>query len=368
VTQVPAQPTLTDGVVTLRPWRESDYGIAVAGHDREIAYWNGTEAAPSLADRRHLVEEWEAARAAGLLVAAFVVEYEGRPVGSVELTPAATDAGTGHAAGQATGHESGTGSGVGRLSWALWSGERGRGLATRATRLLTDWAVTKLEDGGGGLRRVEALVDARHHRSLRLAARAGLRREGVRRVETGMGDRPDATEYVVMARLASDPPLSDPEAFRAMLNSILPRKRGIGQLLVCDPDDRVLLCQLTYKRDWDLPGGVIEVGESPRDGLSREVTEELGLELHPGTLLLTDWLPPWGGWEDAICLVFDGGTHDPGLLDGVVKDPREIKGVAFCTPDEVADRAADFTTRRIAAALASRRQGQGGAYTESGRD
>ena len=27
---------------------------------------------------------------------------------------------------------------------------------------------------------------------------------------------------------------------------------------IVDPDDRVLLCQLTYKRDWDLPGGVVD--------------------------------------------------------------------------------------------------------------
>ena len=39
----------------------------------------------------------------------------------------------------------------------------------------------------------------------------------------------------------------------------------------------MLLCQLTYKRDWDLPGGVVEVGESPRMAVQREVEEELGL-------------------------------------------------------------------------------------------
>ena len=50
-------------------------------------------------------------------------------------------------------------------------------------------------------------------------------------------------------------------------------------MLVRDPDGRVLLCQLTYKRDWDLPGGVVEVGESPRLAVRREVEEELGLDV-----------------------------------------------------------------------------------------
>ena len=146
--------------------------------------------------------------------------------------------------------------------------------------------------------------------SLRVATRAGLRREGERRVEPGTGDRAETTSYVVLARLASDPPLTEPTAFRALLNSFLPRKRAISQLLVRDRDGRVLICQLTYKRDWDLPGGVVEVGESPRDAAGREIEEELALTIDAGDLLLTDWLPPWGGWDDAVCLVFDGGEHD----------------------------------------------------------
>ncbi len=39
--EVPEQPTLTDGVVTLRPWRHEDVDEAVAGHDEVIAHWFG---------------------------------------------------------------------------------------------------------------------------------------------------------------------------------------------------------------------------------------------------------------------------------------------------------------------------------------
>jgi 8-oxo-dGTP pyrophosphatase MutT (NUDIX family) len=211
--------------------------------------------------------------------------------------------------------------------------------------------------------RVEAWIDPDSPAELRTAAWSGLHREGVARGVTLDGVTGDR---VVYARLASDMPAEEPEGFRALLNSFLPRKRGISQLLVRDPAGRVLLCQLTYKRDWDLPGGVIEVGESPHVGVAREVVEELSLELPVGELLLTDWLPPWSGWDDALCLVFDGGVQEPGLVERIVKQVREIRSAEFCTPEQVAERAADFTTRRILAALA-RTGGEGSAYTESGR-
>ena len=211
--------------------------------------------------------------------------------------------------------------------------------------------------------RVEALIDPADEGAQRTATWSGLRREGVMRGVTVDGAPVDR---IVYARLATDTPLNEPEGFRALLNSFLPRKRAIGQMLVRDGAGRVLLCNLTYKADWDLPGGVVEVNESPRDAVSREIEEELALDIEAGGLLLTDWLPPWGGWDDAVCLVFDGGEHDPAVLEDIVTQPREIRTAEFCTPEQVEERCADFTARRIRAALAAVESGVPG-YTESGR-
>lgn len=212
--------------------------------------------------------------------------------------------------------------------------------------------------------RVEALVDPTDEGAQRTATWSGLRREGVMRGVTVDGAPVDR---IVYARLATDTPLQEPEGFRALLNSFLPRKRAIGQMLVRDDDGRVLLCNLTYKTDWDLPGGVVEVNESPREAVSREIQEELALEIPAGALVLTDWLPAWSGWDDAICLVFDGGTHDASLTDSIVREAREIRTAEFCTPEQVRERCADFTARRIESALANLATGGGPAYTESGR-
>ncbi|MFT4263150.1 MAG: NUDIX hydrolase [Nocardioides sp.] len=211
--------------------------------------------------------------------------------------------------------------------------------------------------------RVEVHLDPADERAQRTAAFSGLQREGVMRGVTVDG-RP--VDRVVYGRVVTDAPTHEPEAFRAMLNSVLPRKRAIAQMLLRDERDRVLICNLTYKADWDLPGGVVEVNESPALAVGREVKEELALSVPTGALLLTDWLPPWSGWDDAVCLVFDGGVHPRTLVDEIVPQAREIKGYAFSTLEEVDRRCADFTARRIRAALA-RTRGEGEGYAESGR-
>lgn len=250
--------------------------------------------------------------------------------------------------------------GSGTLSWRVDPTHVRRGIGSRALRLLVDWALTDTGQGGLGLGRVSARVDSDNGAALRTATRAGLRREGVARLGPDTGS--DSREEVLLGRVSDDPPLSDPSSFRTLLNSFLPRKRAIAQMLVRDEQGRVLMCQLTYKRDWDLPGGVVEVGESPRDAVSRELEEELGLQVPAGRLLLTDWLPPWSGWDDALCLVFDGGTLPADTVERIVKQEREIRDAQFLTPELVRARATDFTARRVEAAL----EGDRG-YTESGR-
>jgi ADP-ribose pyrophosphatase YjhB (NUDIX family) len=245
----------------------------------------------------------------------------------------------------------------------VWSGDLQAAGVTAAADEVRRAVAAGFNDGN---RRIEALVRPDDQTAQRIATFSGLMREGIARGVVEGEDR------IVYARLVDDVPVEEPGGFRSLLNSFLPRKRAIGQMLIRAPSeeeggaDRVLLCGLTYKRDHDLPGGVVEVGESPRDATAREVKEELGLSIEAGPLLLTDWLPPWGGWDDAVCLVFDGGVHEPSLVDDIVRQTREIRTAEFRTIEKVRELAADFTARRIEAALAQLR-GAGSAYTESGR-
>jgi RimJ/RimL family protein N-acetyltransferase/8-oxo-dGTP pyrophosphatase MutT (NUDIX family) len=321
----PEQPTLTDGQVTLRPWRDSDIDEARLAHDAEMAHRFGFPGViPPRAAHSAAIGRWREQYEDDRRVVNFLIEYGGRAAGIVEVRD--------------------RGDRVGELSWAVFSAYRRRGIATHAVRMLVGYAFDEL-----GLERLEAYVEPDNLGSIRIASRAGLRHEGLlRRQRTTGAERRD---YVLLARLRDDPEPMSREGFIPMLNSWLPRKRVIAQILVRDPSDRVLVCELTYKRDWDLPGGVVEVGESPRDGARRELVEELGSQvpISVGPLLGVDWLPAWRGWDDACTLVFDGGCHPPELLMSLVLEQRELKRVDFLDKAQLAKRCTSATARRIGA-------------------
>lgn len=185
--------------------------------------------------------------------------------------------------------------------------------------------------------RVETQIDAEDHEAIRQAARAGLRKEGVVR---GNAEDPDC---LLAARLASDPDPWSRDGFLGILNAGLPTKRVIGQGILRDQQGRVLLCQLTYKNQWDLPGGVVEVGESPAHGVVREIKEELDIDVTVRGLITVNWLPPWRGWDDACVFVFDLGTADSGLIDRMTLERREIAAMHWCDPATVAEQATTVT-------------------------
>jgi 8-oxo-dGTP pyrophosphatase MutT (NUDIX family) len=125
------------------------------------------------------------------------------------------------------------------------------------------------------------------------------------------------------------------------------------------------LCDTAFKADWELPGGIVEPGEAPRDGAIREVREELGIELAVGRLLVADWLPPYLGWEDAVELIFDGGVITERQLLTFSLQPNEIERVELVSLEQAAALVTPLSHRRLSVAV-----GQPGgetAYLEDGR-
>ena len=156
--RIPAYPDRTDGVVTLRRWRSSDAAdVARACADPETARWLPVPVPYDLAAGQGFVDgivpaQWAAGSAANVAV---VDAASGALLGAIGLTLR---------------------DGIGEVGYWTAPEARGRGVATRAAVLHTDWALQVL-----GLPRVELLADVGNLGSQRVAERAGFVREGVAR-------------------------------------------------------------------------------------------------------------------------------------------------------------------------------------------
>lgn len=225
------------------------------------------------------------------------------------------------------------------LRWNIhaWTGEVDLGLTVRAVSLVLQHAADL------GYTRFEARIPVDDVMDVRAASLCGLRREGITR---GPGTDPDRA---LMARLVDDPPADSRAGFIALLNAGLPTKRVIAQGLLTDESGRVLLCRLTYKPEWDLPGGVVEVGESPATGLVRELQEELGVTVTVRDLITVNWLPAWRGWDDACIFLFDLGVVDASFTSTMTLQPTEIAGVEWCDDDTINVKATAAAQELLAA-------------------
>jgi RimJ/RimL family protein N-acetyltransferase len=103
------------------------------------------------------------------------------------------------AAGECLGHVFLNISSVSRGSVGYWllPEARGKGLATRAVRLISRWAFRDL-----GLARVQLLTEPSNDESQRVAERSGFQREGILRSFTEIDGR--RTDNVIFSLLPSD--------------------------------------------------------------------------------------------------------------------------------------------------------------------
>ncbi len=196
------------------------------------------------------------------------------------------------------------------------------------------------------LRRLQVDLPANDLVARRALQRCGFRLEGRLRSAQRVGND-DLVDVLIYARLAVDP-VYGAQGFSGVMNSVLPTKRMIGHAVFRDQDGRVLLTETRYKADWELPGGIVEAGESPRVGTEREVMEEVGLAVSFRQAALIDWMPPYLGWSDAVEFIFDGGTLLPDVADGITAiDQRELVAVHWVDPVDLDERVTELSARRI---------------------
>lgn len=145
---------LRDGDLVLRLWTEDDVPALVeACNDREIAHWIPTIPSPYTEEHARTYLRGEVHPDERSLA----MELEGSVVGAIGLT---------------------LNSEKYKASIGYWvaAPARGRGLCTRALRLVSRWALEDL-----GLVRLELITDPDNVASQRVAEKVGYRREGVLR-------------------------------------------------------------------------------------------------------------------------------------------------------------------------------------------
>jgi RimJ/RimL family protein N-acetyltransferase len=168
------QQILSDGVVTLRPFRLDDAGaVAAACRDPDIPRFT------------HVPDNYTESDAREFIAGTMRPDREERSFAIV----ATDDERFLGAVGFRVPHP-----GTGEVGYWLAPGARGRGAATRAVRLLCEWAFGEL-----GLVRVQLLTHPENAPSQRLAERLGFRREGVLRAWADMKEgRADLVMYSLL--------------------------------------------------------------------------------------------------------------------------------------------------------------------------
>ena len=108
----------------------------------------------------------------------------------------------------------------------------------------------------------------------------------------------------------------------------LPKKYMASGALITNETGEVMILYTTYKDRWEIPGGIVEANESPRDACRREIKEELGLDLEVGRLLCVDYSINVEDVEN-LQFIFDGGVLSQEQIDQIVLADGEIKSFSF---------------------------------------
>ncbi|MBI4100054.1 NUDIX hydrolase [Candidatus Microgenomates bacterium] len=109
----------------------------------------------------------------------------------------------------------------------------------------------------------------------------------------------------------------------------LPKKRMAAAALFVNDKNEVLLVKPTYKTHWEIPGGVVEENESPRNAVIREVKEELGLTLTNPEFLCIDYAIASGPKDESLQFVFFGGNLDQKTESKIKLQQKELSEYKF---------------------------------------
>ena len=102
-----------------------------------------------------------------------------------------------------------------------------------------------------------------------------------------------------------------------------------GELLILHP---------IYKDRWEIPGGMVEEDESPREAVVREIKEELGLSLDVQQMLVCDYWFAADGRPDNLQFIFYGGILTAEQISEIKLEEKEIGSFEFVSVESEGDK------------------------------
>lgn len=121
---------------------------------------------------------------------------------------------------------------------------------------------------------------------------------------------------------------------RKAFQMTLPKKRISAGILLFDEQGQIMVVEPAYKDTWEIPGGVVEINESPREAVIREVAEELGLYCDPLRLLCVDYSGETDSRTESINFIFLGPVLPEARIAGIRLKKDELLSFRFLPPKE----------------------------------
>ena len=136
---------------------------------------------------------------------------------------------------------------------------------------------------------------------------------------------------------------------RAYYQSLPAKRMGAG-CLILNEQSQIMLVKPSYKPVWEIPGGIVEQNESPRQCCQREVLEEIGLNLAIGRLLIIDYNSSAEIKSESLMFIFDGGTLSSKQISRIELQPDELIDFGFFTQQTLPEEMTTTLKNRVLAA------------------
>jgi len=118
---------------------------------------------------------------------------------------------------------------------------------------------------------------------------------------------------------------------------------------ITNEDNDVLLVKPVHKEGWVLPGGYVEIGESPSVACQREILAELGVVVErPARLIGIDY---HCHTNEYVMFIFDGGVFSSAMINAIVLPPARLQSFQFVPLTKALELLRPNGARRLEAVL-----------------